>query len=338
MNKTGAIILAAGKGTRMKAEKAKVVFKLAEKEMIRRVSETALRIDCDPVGVVVGYKKETVMAAIPADERISFIEQKEQNGTGHAVMVCAELFKDFEGDLLILCGDIPLLSEETLQRLLSTHRENEAACTVLTIKLEDPASYGRIIRDGNDQVVKIVEYKDATLQEKEIDEINTGIYCFDSKLLFSSLHKIDNNNNQQEYYLTDTLGILNGMGKKVIGLVTRQAAEVTGINSQIELSQLEDELYARIKDYWLTNGVTIENPASVIIGEDVELQPEVEIGAGVIIKGKTRISRGAVIGAYSYLEDARIGEGAVLKGFNIVKGAEIETGSLLSYQEMWLND
>jgi UDP-N-acetylglucosamine diphosphorylase/glucosamine-1-phosphate N-acetyltransferase len=257
---------------------------------------------------VVGYQKERVKTAIPQNDKISFVEQIEQKGTGHAVMVCSKLFAGFEGNLFILCGDIPLLSEETLEKLLTTHRENEAACTVLTIKLENPASYGRIIRDENDRIAKIVEYKDATNREREVNEINTGIYCFNSKLLFNALEQIDNDNRQQEYYLTDTLAILNSMGKKVVGLITDHVDEVTGINSQKELARLEMSYYARIRDHWLANGVSIENPASIIIGDEVNIEPDVDIGSGTIIKGRSKIEKGVSIGPYSYLDNTVIGE------------------------------
>lgn len=333
MHNCSAIVLAAGKGTRMKSEKAKVVFQLAGKEMVRRVVDTSLDVGCDPVAVVVGYQKESVIESLPDDSRIGLVEQKEQQGTGHAIMVCAGFFKDYEGDILILCGDIPLLSKETLQELLSVHRKDGAACTVLTIKLADPASYGRIVRDEKGSIRKIVEFKDATAEERRLNEINTGIYCFEGRLLFEALNHIDNNNKQSEYYLTDTLEVLNSMGKKVIGLITDRPAEVTGINSQKELAWLEEEFYAKIRDKWLSNGVSIENPSTVIIGEDVEIEPDVEIAGGSIIKGKTKILRRAKIGPFCYLNNAVISKDVVLSGYNIVVDTEIPEAAQLAFQE-----
>ncbi|MBW6515678.1 MAG: NTP transferase domain-containing protein [Candidatus Cloacimonetes bacterium] len=336
--KCGALILAAGKGTRMKSDRAKVIFKLAEKEMVRRVTERALQLDCDPIGIVVGYQKDEVIAAIPHNDKVSFIEQIEQQGTGHAVMVTAELFQDFEGDMFILCGDIPLLSKETLMNLLKTHQDNNAACTVLTIKLPDPAAYGRIVRNSEDQIIKIVEYKDATETERKINEINTGIYCFDCRLLFQALKEINNDNKQSEYYLTDTLEVLNRRQKKVIGLVTDKQSEITGINSQKELAELETEFYRRIKNHWLNNGVSIENPESVIIGEDVIIEPDVEIDIGTVIKGKSIIKKRTKIGAYCYLENVLLGSDIVLEGYNILKNTQISENELLSFQEIRIND
>lgn len=336
--KSGALILAAGKGTRMKSERAKVIFKLAEKEMVRRVAETALQIDCDPVGIVVGYQKNEVINSIPHNEIIRFIEQKEQYGTGHAVMVAAEYFQDFSGDLFILCGDIPLLSKETLLHLRETHQVNKAACTVLTIDLADPAAYGRIVRNSAGEITKIVEFKDASAEEKMIKEINTGIYCFDARLLFTALKKINKNNKQQEYYLTDTLEVLHNQQKKVIGLKTDRMAEVTGINSQKELAALEIDYYNKIKDFWLKNGVMIENPDSVLIGEDALIEPDVEIAAGTVIKGRSKISKGTKIGPYCYLEDSYLGLEVILDGYNIIKGVHIPNHAHLSYQEKRTND
>jgi UDP-N-acetylglucosamine diphosphorylase/glucosamine-1-phosphate N-acetyltransferase len=338
MRKCGAIILAAGKGTRMKSERAKVVYKMAEKPLVQRVANTAISIDCDLLGVVVGYRKNEVIDALPFSERIHFVEQKEQKGTGHAVMAARELFADFEGDVLILCGDVPLLRKETLEELLKTHRDNQAACTVLTAILEEPASYGRIVRSKNGDVQRIVEFKDATPEEREIREINTGIYCFDSQLLFSSLEQIGNNNKQGEYYLTDTLEILNSRHKKVLGVVVADIDEVTGINSQKELAMLETNLYRRVKEHWLMNGVSIENPDTVIIGEDVIIDRDVVIESNVVIKGESRIGADCRIGVNSYIKNGVIQNGVVLEGANIVVNSLLTNNSRLTYQEKRVNE
>lgn len=237
--KTATIILAAGKGTRMKSEKPKVVFEFAGKPMINRVVETADQIESDVICIVVGYKKEIVMQTVPDKANIKFVEQKEQNGTGHAVMVTKEEFQNFTGDIFILCGDVPLLRASTLQKMLEKHRETKAACTVLTALMEDPQKYGRIVRNAAGNVQKIVEFKDASLQQKEIKEINTGIYCYDSQILFQALAKVDNNNKQQEYYLTDTLEIINNMSEIVTSVFLDDMIEASGINSKQQLSELE---------------------------------------------------------------------------------------------------
>ncbi len=245
MKKTAAIILAAGKGTRMKSDKPKVIFKLAGKPMINRVVETANKINSDLVAIVVGFKKEQVINVVPKDNSIKFVEQTQQNGTGHAVMVTEEIFKNFDGDIFILCGDVPLLRHQTLERIRDHHREYNASCTVLTAVMNDALKYGRIVRNSDGSVQRIVEFKDATKIEKEIKEINTGIYCFDAKDLFTALSSINSNNNQNEYYLTDTLEILNKQNKLVTSVLLDDMVEASGVNSVEQLADLETEFLSR---------------------------------------------------------------------------------------------
>ncbi|HCX73332.1 MAG TPA: hypothetical protein DHM37_06410 [Candidatus Cloacimonas sp.] len=245
MRKLATIVLAAGKGTRMKSDKPKVIFELAGKPMINRVVETAQQLKSDIITIVVGYKKEQVIQTVPIAKNIEFVEQKEQTGTGHAVLVTQNTFKDFQGDVFILCGDVPLLRLKTLQKMLEKHRQNKAACTVLTAKMTDPKQYGRIVRNQGGNVQKIVEFKDASPAEKQINEINTGIYCFDATNLFAALDEIGNNNKQNEYYLTDTLEILNKKGKKVISCILEDVVEASGVNSKEQLADLEKSFYER---------------------------------------------------------------------------------------------
>jgi bifunctional UDP-N-acetylglucosamine pyrophosphorylase / glucosamine-1-phosphate N-acetyltransferase len=333
MRKCGAIVLAAGKGSRMKSQRAKVVFLLAEKPLIQRVVDTALSMDCDPVSVVVGHQKEKVIECIRPDGRLKFIEQKEQHGTGHAVIIAKESFSSFDGDVFILCGDVPLLSRTTLQKLLDSHRDEDAACTVLTVSLENPGSYGRIVRNNEGSVERIVEYKDATPEEREIKEINSGIYCFDCKSLCDARSKINNDNMQGEYYLTDTLEILKTAGKKVRAVVTDDLVEVSGVNSQQQLAELETEHYRRIREYWLNNGVSIENPSSVIIGDSVHIEPDVDIASNTVIKGNTRIGSFSYIGPNSFLHEAIISENVVLEGYNIVNKVTIHDNTRVKFRE-----
>ena len=240
MKKTAAIILAAGKGTRMKSDKPKVIFELAGVPMINRVINTAKKIDSDIIATVVGYKKEQVMAVTEDNPKIKFVEQVEQNGTGHAVMVTENVFSDFEGDIFILCGDVPLLRYQTLEKILKHHRDTNASCTVLTAVMDDALRYGRIVRNKSGNVERIVEFKDATEEQKGIKEINTGIYCFDSKSLFAALKDVTNKNNQNEYYLTDTLEILNKKKNLVTSVLLDDMIEASGVNSQEQLAELED--------------------------------------------------------------------------------------------------
>ena len=245
MNKTAAIILAAGRGSRMKSDKPKVIFELAGKPMINRVVETANKINSDLIAIVVGYKREQVIDVVPKNSNIKFVEQVQQNGTGHAVMVTEETFKDFDGDVFILCGDVPLLRYKTLEKIQEQHRKLNASCTVLTAFMDDALKYGRIVRNTDNNVQRIVEFKDATEDEKEIKEINTGIYCFDAKDLFKALQRIDSNNNQNEYYLTDTLEILNNENKLVTSVILDDMVEASGVNSKEQLADLETEFLSR---------------------------------------------------------------------------------------------
>ena len=245
MKKTAAIILAAGKGTRMKSDKPKVIFELAGKSMINRVVQTANKINSDLIAIVVGYQKEQVINVVPKNSNLKFVEQVQQNGTGHAVMVTKDIFKDFEGDVFILCGDVPLLRHKTLEKMQAHHREHNASCTVLTAVMDDALKYGRMIRNADGNIQRIVEFKDATEDEKNIKEINTGIYCFDAKDLFAALQSIDNNNNQNEYYLTDTLEVLNNQNKHVTSVLLDDMVEASGVNSKEQLADLEAEFLSR---------------------------------------------------------------------------------------------
>lgn len=337
MNKVGAIVLAAGKGTRMKSNNPKVAFSLAGKSLVERVVETASKLDSSLTCVIVGYEKEKVMRLVEKYDNVAFAEQREQLGTGHAVKMAQPVFADFDGDIFILCGDVPLTTPETLEALLETHRKNKAACTVLTHVMDDPARYGRIIRDDKGNVDSIVEYKDASEQIREIHEINTGIYVFQKEKLFSALKEITNDNAQNEYYLPDTLKILNDRDEVVAGHILDDFVEAAGINSQAQLAQLETEYYNKIKLHWMNNGVTIENPLSVIIGENATLGTDVHIASNVVIKGNSKIGDNTIIGLNSYLEDVEVGRDCKLAGFNIVIANKLQAETVLDYHESLIN-
>lgn len=338
MSEIAAIILAAGKGTRMKSDQAKVIFELAGKTLIQRVVETAIKLKCDKICVVVGHRKDTVIAALDDFPDLEFADQSEQLGTGHAVLIAENKFKDFTGDILILAGDVPLLKAETLEKLVSHHQETNAACTVLTAVLDDAGRYGRIIRDSSSQVIGIVEYKDASEEQKKIGEFNTGIWCFKSSALFEAIHRIDNNNAQKEYYLTDTLSVLVSQGQKVEAVILEDLAQAAGINSQEQLADLEKVYLTEIKTHWLNNGVMIHNPDTVCIGEDVEIETDVTIDAHTTIKGKCYLEKGCHIGPHCYLEHADIGRETILKGYNIVINANVHETEIIQWGEKILEE
>jgi bifunctional UDP-N-acetylglucosamine pyrophosphorylase / glucosamine-1-phosphate N-acetyltransferase len=338
MANLSAIILAAGKGTRMRSDKAKVMFPLAGKTMIERVVDSAEKLDCTCIYVVVGYQKEAVIAKLQDDKHLHFVEQKEQLGTGHAVMMAEPVFSDLEQDVFILCGDVPLLSHDTLQKVYSEHTANNACCTVLTAFLDDAGKYGRIIRNASSQMTGIVEFKDATPEQLSIQEWNTGIYCFKARELFEALMQVSNQNQQQEYYLTDVISILSKQGKKISTVVLENLTEVAGVNSQEQLAELEDLFYANIRRRWLNNGVVIHNPATVTIGDDVVLEKDVEIGQNCVLSGKTLIQIGTYIGPNSFIEDSNICDACILEGYNILINAHIPEGHILGYGEQVIEE
>ncbi len=234
------IILAAGKGTRMKSPLAKVLQPLSGKALLRYVLDTVEKLDADRVGVVVGFQADQVKSAFP-DPKLEFIEQKEQLGTGHAAQQTESCFKDFEGDILVLCGDMPLIRVATLENLIKKHRDTGAVCTLLTLKDNkgEIKDFGRILRAGDGSITRIVENKDATKQEKMVDEYNSGVYCFDKILFYKALGAIDRGNSQNEYYLTDTIKYFVENKCSVQSVQTDDSDEIIGINSPDDLNKAE---------------------------------------------------------------------------------------------------
>ena len=239
--KIAVIIMAAGKGTRMKSDLPKVLHKLAGKTLLSYVIDTARQIDPEKIVVVVGHRRELVEEAFGEETDITFAEQSPQLGTGHAVMCAEEALQGFDGDVVVLSGDVPMLSHETLERLLSRHIKAGAVVSILTALLDKPGSYGRIIRKDGD-IVATVEAKDATKEELAVPEINGGIYVFDVSFLFSALHAIDRDNSQGEYYLTDLIAGAVAGGNVVAGMVTDNPSEIEGVNTAENLKAIEDLL------------------------------------------------------------------------------------------------
>jgi len=239
-----AIVLAAGKGIRMKSDLPKVFHPLAGKPMLEYVILTLKKLEVGGIYVVVGHKKELIIDYFK-DWNIIFVEQKEQLGTGHAVMQAEPHLKKFSGRVLVLAGDVPLLKVETLRHLMDFHIQHHSSATVLTAELPDAGNYGRIIRNQAGLILKIVEKKDANPNELKIREINTGTFCFESKPLFSALSEVKPENAQQEYYLTDTIEILKNQGLPVFAWLAPDYRETLGVNTQEELKELESSLFKR---------------------------------------------------------------------------------------------
>ena len=312
--KTKALVLAAGQGTRMKSNGSKVLHKVLGKSLVEYPIIAAKGVGVEEICLIVGHKAEDVKAAL--GERVSYALQKEQLGTGHAVMQALDFMEDAD-EVIVLCGDTPLITKETLQTMLDFHREKQNAITVLSTLMEDPTGYGRIVRDANGNLLKIVEQKDATEEEKAINEINGGIYTFDGKLLKYALSKLDNNNVQNEYYLTDTIEILLNEGKRVDAIAIEASDDIAGVNSRIQLAGVTQVMKNRINEKHMANGVTLVDPSNTYIEADVVIGKDTIIEPGCMLQGNT------VIG-----ENCRIGYNSKLTNMTIKDNVDIEVSVL----------
>ena len=301
-----AIVLAAGKGTRMKSELSKLMHPIIDRPMLGYILDALRAVNVERIVIVVGYQAQSIMDAYPECE---FAMQMPQLGTGHAVMQCSQL-KDAQGQTLIINGDGPCIQPETLEKLFQANEG--ASCTLLTSILEDGAHYGRIVRDDSGNVVEIVEAKDCTDKQRKICEINAGMYCFDNKDLFDNLDKLQTNNAQNEYYLTDMVKILSSQGKKVNGMVIEDRDEVMGINDCVELNKAYVWMRNRINLNWMKQGVQIVDPSRTVIGKDVKIGHDVIIHPDVEILKDTEIGDYVQIMPFSYLENSKIGNGAII--------------------------
>jgi len=332
------VILAAGKGTRMKSDLPKVLHPVCGKAMIDYVVDVARAVS-SLTYVVLGHQGERVKAHLGSGVNIVF--QKKLLGTADAIRAVASRFKGYTGDVIILSGDAPLLTKETLRCLIKEHRQEKAACTFLTACLPDPAGYGRVIRDAQDSPIAIREEKDASFDEKAISEINTGIYCFNTKALLDGLKKISLNKKKKEYYLTDVIAILASEGKKIHAFVVKDAREGLGINTHKDLAAADAIMRARILDRLMLDGVSIVDPmttyidSGVKIGRDTIIRPCTMIETDVVIGGhcsigpfshlrpKTRIKDKAQVGNFAEISRSTLGVQSLMKHFSFVGDATI---------------
>ena len=311
MAKLTAVILAAGKGTRMKSKLPKVLHKVGGHPMLEHVMDAAEAAGCRDNVVVIGHGAELVRELVGNRARIAL--QAEQLGTGHAVLQAADTLKVFTGTVMILCGDTPLLEAAELQKFYEEHVKSGAAATVMSAMMEDPFGYGRILRDANGDVAGIVEQKDATEEQKLIKEINTGNYCVEAPLLFEVLKTLGNNNAQGEYYLTDVLAKLRGMGKKVGGMITADSEMIMGVNSRRQLAEAESVMRRRILEKLMDDGVTVMDPASTFIEKTVKIAPDTTIYPYTWIQGETVIGEDCEIGPNVHMENVKVADGCRLQ-------------------------
>lgn len=301
--KTNAIILAAGKGTRMKSELLKVAHHVAGKPIVSYVTDTVRDIGVDQIYMVVGHQADSIKTLFTQDP-VQFVLQEEQLGTGHAVMQVREHYPlNEESIVLILAGDCPLIKPSTLQNLLNMHTESNAAATILTTKMEDPASYGRILRGNMGTVLGIKEAKDCSESELKITEINTGVYAFTASFLFENLKDLNTNNTQGEYYLTDIIHILKAHGEPIAAYCIDDSDQAIGINTRMDLAKSNQVIYQRNNHHFMTEGVTILDPASTFIDSTVKIGRDTIINPFTVIKGNTIIGNNCVIGSHCYLDN-----------------------------------
>ncbi len=311
-----AVILAAGQGTRMKSQLPKVLHPVAGQPMVCAPVRLCRELGCEKTVLVVGHAADQVRQTLEL-ESVLFSLQDQQLGTGHALLCAENQLQNFSGTLLLLCGDVPLLRQQTLERLLAYHAEQQAAVTVLTAEMDNPHGYGRVVRDG-EAVLRIVEEKDASAKEKTIREINTGIYAFEAPLVFDALRAVGRDNAQGEYYLTDVLEIARRQGRTVRAISVADPDEPMGINDRVQLAEANAILRRRINEEHMRAGVTLLDPAATYIDAEVKIGPDCVIHPGAHLRGTTRLGNDCIVEPGVIVTDCTIGDCAHLKAGSVI--------------------
>ena len=328
MSDTHIVVLAAGKGTRMKSGLPKVLHRAAGLPLIEHVLRAAASLQPSSVVLIVGHQAEVLKEALGERLGLSFALQEPQLGTGHALLQAAPALQGASGTVVLLSGDVPLLRAETLERLRAVHEQSGAAATVLTAVVDEPHGYGRIVREGG-RIAAIVEHKDATDAERGIREINSGIYAFDLAPLFDALRAIGSSNAQGEYYLPDLVKIYRSRGLTVETVVLDDAREILGVNSRKELAEVTEVLRTTKNETLMAEGVTIVDPATTYIGADVSVGADTIIHPGVYLEGRTRIGSGCEIHSGVRIVDSTIDDGVLINNFCVITESHVASGAKL---------
>ena len=321
------MILAAGKGTRMKSSRPKVLHALAGRTIIEHVLRTADGLRADRSVVVIGHGADEVRTALGSRPALKFVVQSPQLGTGHALLQAEPELAGQTGTVLLLYGDVPLLQVNTLMRLVEHHRKARATATVLTMEMADPYGYCRIVRDKKGQIARIVEERDASADQRKIREVNSGIYALDLKPLFGSLHQLATDNAQGEYYLTDLISMYRQAKLKVETLLMESPEELRGVNSRLDLAELGAELRKRKNREIMLAGVTLEDAATTYVDSDVTIGPDTILGPGVVLQGTTTIGEGCHIQAGCRLTNARIGPRVIVLDHSVIVDSRVDAGA-----------
>ncbi|MHA6165123.1 bifunctional UDP-N-acetylglucosamine diphosphorylase/glucosamine-1-phosphate N-acetyltransferase GlmU [Bacillus mojavensis] len=311
MDKRFAVVLAAGQGTRMKSKLYKVLHPVCGKPMVEHVVDEALKLSLTKLVTIVGHGAEEVKKQL--GDKSEYALQAEQLGTAHAVKQAQPFLADEKGVTIVICGDTPLLTAETMEAMLKEHTQKEAKATILTAVAEDPTGYGRLIRGESGAVQKIVEHKDASEEERLVTEINTGTYCFDNEALFRAIDQVSNDNVQGEYYLPDVIEILKNEGETVAAYQTGNFQETLGVNDRVALSQAELFMKERINKRHMQNGVTLIDPMNTYISPEAVIGSDTVIYPGTVIKGEVQIGEDTIIGPHTEIMNSSIGSRTVIK-------------------------
>lgn len=320
--KLATVILAAGQGTRMKSNLPKVLHPIGERPIVTYVIDTARRLGDMRPTLVVGHRADLVRKQI--GDHVRYVDQVEQLGTGHAILQARDTLKGQSDMVLVLYGDTPFVEVETLRKMLDNHESSDVTITLLTFRPADPLRYGRIIRGGSGRVNRIVEYKEATPEQRAINEVNSGILCFDAEWLWTHLDQLEPQGDHNEYYLTDLVA-LAASEHKVIDTREATVEEVSGIDDRIRLAWAEGKIRTRVNTQHMLDGVTLIDPATTYIGSDVKIEPDSRIYPGTHIWGTTRIGHDCRIGPNAIVRDSIIGDRATVEA-SVIEGSTVEEG------------